>query len=57
MGPLSEVHGVFSDRELYSASEAQPNAIEIAYNVWEIYWIPLTSSKGEIPKLSVRVLL
>jgi hypothetical protein len=34
LGSVSEVHGVFSNRELPSTSGGQPRAITIAYNVW-----------------------
>lgn len=45
--PMSEVHGVFSDRNLLPTFEGTPKAMTITYNVLRLFWITLTSNSEQ----------
>jgi hypothetical protein len=40
----SEMHGVFSNRDVPSASGRPPGATEVAYTIWVVSWATLTNN-------------
>lgn len=47
LGPVPNVHSVFSNRSLCSTSGGQPRATEIAYHGLEVSWKTLTNNSKE----------
>lgn len=47
LGPVSEVCSLFSNRDLSSTYERQPDVIGIAYNILGVSWTTMTKDLNE----------